>query len=793
MNLLKMEEKNMYGVVWDKESGGVKLLKSSNRGLVSVRPVFHEELNLLGLNEYWGYPEVDEPLLWAVGREYFYKGKPVAKVNGGGFFEKPKVKLYAKKLVLEPVDVNKMLEHNREILEPLIHDTLDEINKTYLKYRNKVDSIVVAFSGGKDSTVLLDLVQRMIPPEDFVVVFNDTTMELSATYKYVELIKKKYSPLKFYVAKFETLAPKMWQEAGIPSRVHRWCCTVYKTVPTVKLIRELTGKEFPVILLYDGVRAEESKKRANLSPISEGKYLLQKNFHPILYWNSAEVYLYMFLRKLPFNMLYRWGARRVGCAVCPFSSKWWEFIVGMKFADEVKEYLEIISDYVKKKGITDPEEIREFINKGDWKARVGGRVLQSRDKVAVIKKDQELRVIVQNPKENYLEWLKIVGDVTSNNSSITLKVSNKVYEFKWEIYSNNVNNGTIFILKSMTPINLIEDKIQHYLKVVGYKSAHCVHCKTCEIVCPANAISMDSGKVVINESKCTHCYKCLTFANRGCIVADSLKVGIEVRGMKGLGKYKHFPLKKVWLEDFFQNPEEWWVRNNLGTIQFEAMRLWLMDSEIIESKSKKYFEFTKLGRTLREIGVNSAFTWMVIWANLSRNSPIISWYIRNLSWGRTYNRKELLEKLGANISDSTKKNGIQSLIGLFAETPLGDELELGILVKKGKRVMAIEKRGLTKKVPIKDMLLGVLYTLYSYAEQVGRYNFTVSELYEESAIGGPYKIFRINRQELEKLLRGLSEKFGREWISVELVADLDNITLNSKKSREKVVELYLSD
>ncbi len=81
------------------------------------------------------------------------------------------------------------------------------------------------------------------------------------------------------------------------------------------------------------------------------------------------VYMYIFMRKLPINELYRHGAIRAGCAVCPFESGWWEIITWKKYRDEIEPYLEIIKQYAKAKVVRDVEN---YIRNGTWKGRVGG-------------------------------------------------------------------------------------------------------------------------------------------------------------------------------------------------------------------------------------------------------------------------------------------------------------------------------------------------------------------------------------------------------------------------------------
>ncbi len=67
---------------------------SDEEEIVPPRPVFHEELDLLGFDNYWNYEKSKAPLLWSVGRRYYYKGEWVAEARGGNIYEKPEIILY---------------------------------------------------------------------------------------------------------------------------------------------------------------------------------------------------------------------------------------------------------------------------------------------------------------------------------------------------------------------------------------------------------------------------------------------------------------------------------------------------------------------------------------------------------------------------------------------------------------------------------------------------------------------------------------------------------------------------
>ena len=786
----------MFKIIWDKKLNGV-LLKKSIDYLESIpppRPVFFEELELLGLNKFWDYPKVQEPLLWAIGRKYYYKGEPVAEAKGGNIFEPPKIILTEKgqNLKLKPINIKEMIEKNKGALFVLENEALDFIEHTYKVYKSKGYLFAVSYSGGKDSQVVLDLVTRVIPPDDLVVIFSDTTMEISYTYENVKKTKeeyeKRYPGLKFFVAKPLKSAIEFWKEFGPPSRIHRWCCTVIKTAPFVRALNKIIGNNSNIkIIVFDGVRSEESFSRRKYQRLSiEGKHNLQINAEVIRDWNVVEVFLYLYYRNLRINKGYRYGLLRIGCFLCPFASEWSEFIIYNLHKDLVDRYLNILIKYTKELGIKDLRKIQEYIAEGQWKKRAGGEGVNKEKHLEIISKNGELIGIVKNYSENFLEWIKVIGDVLYKHDDNTriygeIRIKNNVYPFTL------TKNFTKEIIEVYTANDeVFESKIKRVL----YKTTYCAHCGTCEIECPTKALKV-IPKVKIDSNLCTHCGNCLDFIEKGCLIAKSLQMAEGGRNMdkrnrknnlSGFGRYLTFGLRDEWLNDFFNSPERWFSENNLGNKQIESMKIWLLDADLIEKNKLP----TMLAKYLKNIYSQCKNTaWQFIWTNLYYNSSVCRFFVEYIEWNNTYSVKEVTEivaKLDNTISLRTIKSGISSLFNTFESSPLGKDLKIGVIEKKG-RERYVKKIGTDDIHP-----LAVAYSLYKVAEHIGRRDFTVSELYSKEFKGGPYKLFGISRDKLERILRGLQE--DREQIlRVDLVADLDNIYLRSDLSSLDVVKI----
>ena len=156
------------------------------------RPVYYKELDILGFDKYWDYDKNDSfPYMWAEANNYYYRGRLVAKTKGGSLYTPPELVLIEdpepEGYPLRFVDIPAMVDKNRQLMEQLVQETIKKIYNTFIEYQDKVDVFYVAFSGGKDSVVALDLVQRALPHNCFKVLFGDTGMEFPI---HMRLLKK---------------------------------------------------------------------------------------------------------------------------------------------------------------------------------------------------------------------------------------------------------------------------------------------------------------------------------------------------------------------------------------------------------------------------------------------------------------------------------------------------------------------------------------------------------------------------------------------------------------------------
>ena len=804
----------MYQYIWDPETGGLLLTTEQSKFSKEPRPVYYRELDILGFDQYWDYPKDDSaPIMWAEANVYIYKGRAIAKTKGGSLYTKPEIvileDLGKDENTLRLVDIDKMCEKNHDLMETLSQETIKHIYNVYRQYQDKIDIFYVAFSGGKDSVVALDLVQRALPHDSFKVLFGDTRMEFPDTYEIIEKTKEKCEKLgiEFYIARSRLTPQQTWKVFGPPATANRWCCSVHKTSPQINLLREITGKYDFTGMAFTGIRAEESATRGTYEAISEGKkHAGQYSFHGILDWGTAELFLYIFEQKLDLNKAYLRGNVRAGCLVCPNSSGKHDYIKRFCYPDKVDAYLDVIANTSVKTNYS-KAEMQNFIDSGFWRTRRSGRSLNfGQDFFSADLKSNPPRFIVYRNEIQWKEWAKTIGDIAevSENEYVIL------YQGKsYRVCIEKKSAQNIFSIFNCS--NSKDDiKFLSLFRSVIIKSLYCIGCGVCEAECKNNCIDMKHG-IKISDN-CAHCYKCHE-VHEHCLRYNSIRnrLSEESTMNKKLSGYGGHGPRAEWLEIFakYSGGAEFWNTDGDGIVpnkKKEMFRDFLKDAGIVAyDKNADGDKFTKnvlteFGNVIINLGAYSEAAWALILSNLVYTADY-NWYVKSLNQGEEYTSdsiKLLLEDAMANdASGHGKSNMVEALKIAIAKTPLGTSgiFAYGDMTLKvnsaGKEQISLNS--ITRcewSNPIPEV---ILYSLYKFAEACGDYyQFTLETLLDNSIERegvSPSRIFGLDRETMVRILNGLSINYP-EFISASFTLDLDNITLRDDKTSADVLKLF---
>ena len=171
-----------------------------------------------------------------------------------------------------------------------------------LKTFEPKEGYFVAYSGGKDSTVILDLVRRSGVKYD--AHYNRTTVDPPELVYFVRLqpdVIDEAPEMSMW-----DLIPKMGMP---PTRLVRYCCRVLKE-------HGGTGR-----ITITGVRAAESARRAKRRQMETCYQDSTKTFlHLIFDWSTKDVWEYIRSNNLPYCKLYDEGYTRLGCLMCPMAN-----------------------------------------------------------------------------------------------------------------------------------------------------------------------------------------------------------------------------------------------------------------------------------------------------------------------------------------------------------------------------------------------------------------------------------------------------------------------------------------
>lgn len=510
-----------------------------------MRPVFPEEKLLLCILFDEDSHAFDNISVWNSNSGYYFNGKKrelsIKDLNRISLDEIKKIKMQYEKLY-EEIDrtgfnimIGRFVKANKDRYYEISDEAIKYIQEFGEKYT--LDEMFVSFSGGKDSTVTSDLVIRALATNKVKHIFGDTTLEFPLTYEYKTRFSENHTVLraKNYDKNFEHLC----EEIGPPSRVMRWCCTVFKTGAITKTLSQVFKDKVNVLTFY-GIRKSESVSRSKYERESESpKITKQTVVSPIIEWIDFDVWLYILTTGIDFNEAYRLGYSRVGCWCCPNNGEWSEFLSKVHMFDKYVHWREFLVSFANKIGKPDAEE---YVDSGNWKARQGGQGLEIAN-TSIIKfepcatEENAFNYELQNLiTEDLYELFKPFGYINKELGNKRLG----------EVYVLDKNGNVVLILQGRIGSNRLKITIKKKnlagaqslaaaegkIKCQLTKYQMCLGCKACASVCKHNAISVHTVETKdeevliyrIDDDKCVRCTECIDHFNAGCYMRKVLSI-----------------------------------------------------------------------------------------------------------------------------------------------------------------------------------------------------------------------------------------------------------------------------
>jgi 3'-phosphoadenosine 5'-phosphosulfate sulfotransferase (PAPS reductase)/FAD synthetase len=213
--------------------------------------------------------------------------------------------------------------------------------------------VYVAFSGGKDSTVLLDLVRKQFP--EVPAVFCDTGLEFPEIRKFVKTIDNviwikprksfreiisnygypvvskeqsqyidQYRNAKSEKTKNTRLNGNKYNRGKIsakwkflidaPFKISDRCCYYMKKDPSIRYEKETMSTPFT------GIMAEESElRRESYNRFGCNAYDTKRpQSRPIIFWREQDVWDYIKTKGIKYSNIYDMGYERTGCMFCMY-------------------------------------------------------------------------------------------------------------------------------------------------------------------------------------------------------------------------------------------------------------------------------------------------------------------------------------------------------------------------------------------------------------------------------------------------------------------------------------------
>ncbi len=247
------------------------------------------------------------------GRHYVYNGPSIRAellIPDEGLV--PRGKIVNDKVDPLDIDLDTLVKNNTDIIR--VHERISL--KILEGFKDKVDLVIVPWSGGKDSTAALIMAVKVFGKDTVRPVYVDTGVDFPWTMEYLDRVARKLG-ISYDIEHAGVDRELVSGRREMPTHENRWC-TMLKIRAVHKFIDKYRGQRKLLVL---GDRDAESEKRSK-RPVVRVEDNETIAVAPLKMWNTLHVQLYLLLHGIELNPLYEHGFYRLGCYICPALRSW---------------------------------------------------------------------------------------------------------------------------------------------------------------------------------------------------------------------------------------------------------------------------------------------------------------------------------------------------------------------------------------------------------------------------------------------------------------------------------------
>jgi phosphoadenosine phosphosulfate reductase len=202
----------------------------------------------------------------------------------------------------------------------------DVVAQALRQYQSRV---VLACSFGAEDVALLDMIHRIVPATP--LFYLDTDFLFPETYEVRDRLIARYNLSPSQVIPVKSLLTPEAQAAqygeALWAKDPDQCCHLRKVEPLTRILRNYDA-------WITGIRRDQAPTRANAGLVEwDQKFELVK-FNPLARWKAEDVWAYIHVHEVPYNVLHDRNYPSIGCTHCtapvqpgedPRSGRWRDF------------------------------------------------------------------------------------------------------------------------------------------------------------------------------------------------------------------------------------------------------------------------------------------------------------------------------------------------------------------------------------------------------------------------------------------------------------------------------------